>query len=153
MSSEYQSLLNYLSVTRLENSDATLDMGCLSIIREKFNESYDDNDDLRHKTIEKVMDDLKITNDPNSLEYFDLAVQQRSDDDAKLEIIEKFRGSVKPIEPTISGPSKSSSANQSIEDQVVIIDEITCIIHKKSNRSEIKTFIKDFLFKQISSIK
>jgi 3-isopropylmalate dehydratase small subunit len=135
-------------------------MKFLQIIREKFTELYEDNDidngDLRRKTIQKVMEDLKITNDQISLDYFDLAVQQRSDSDAETEVIEKFRGKVQFLEPITSDePKKSkekSSASELIENKAVPLDEIICIIHQKSDRSEIKDFIKDFLFKQIPPI-
>ncbi len=157
MSSEYRPLLKYLSVTRQDNSDATLDMKCLQIIREKFNELYEDNDidddDLRRRTIEKVMEDLKITNDQISFEYFDLAVRQESDSDAEIEIIEKFRGNIQFLEPIILDQPKKLSTSQLIENKVVPLDEIICIIHQKSDRSEIKDFIQDFLFKKIPPIK
>ncbi len=59
MSNEYRSFLQYLSVTRLANGDATLDMKCLETIRERFTELYEDNDieddRCRRQTINKVI--------------------------------------------------------------------------------------------------
>lgn len=155
MSTRYQPLLKYLSVTRLDNNDATLDMECLRIMREKFSQLYGDNDidddNLRRKTIEKIMQDLKILNDQISFEYFDLAVKQRSDTDAEIEIIDKFRGDVQLLQPInvneLNKSKEKSMVNHLMESKVVQLKQIICIIHTKSNRSEVKDFIKDFLFK------
>ncbi|CAF2061563.1 unnamed protein product [Rotaria magnacalcarata] len=160
MSTENIPILTYLSITKHPDGNVALDKERLRFLRIKFAQSYQgndlDDDHLRRQTIEQLFENLHIKKDVMSLDYVDLAMRERSDSDAEFEILEKFRGSVQYLEPITSPEKKKSknppsSLNQIDETKVKLVNDIICIIHKKSPQSEINDFISDFLFQQVQT--
>jgi hypothetical protein len=159
MSTKRIPLLTYLSVRKQADGHITLDDERLCFIRIKFKELYQDNDidddDLRHEILQKLIQQLQINDDQISLEYLDLCVKEKSNDDAKIEILDKFRGSAQHLEPTPAIEPKKfkkhTSNTQPLEDKTVSLNKIICIVHRKLDRPEVNEFMRDFLFRQVQT--
>ena len=161
------SLLSYLSVIKDEETyETTLDENHLRHIRSKYNKIYPkDNTDLtenrlKELTLEKLAKEMNLKNDPINMEYLNICVSESTEENAKTEIIDKFAGSVEYSLPnTISVSAEclfmeTASGSEVLEKQqkdasFVLVDQITCVIYKNSDRSEVNNFMEAFLFHQV----
>jgi hypothetical protein len=155
-------LLTYLSIAKKSDGTVTLNSDRLRLIRIKYGEICGDNDpdeQLRQETLKKLIHQLQLSDDQVSLEYLNICVLERTERDAELEIIAKFKGSVEFLEQSTATSSRKpkkpkKSKNQKADnsphdDDVHQLNEIVCVVHKKLNKTEVNDFIHGFLFRQI----
>jgi hypothetical protein len=104
MLSDYQSFVDYVSLTKCGDDDIQFDTARITEIRDKFEELHYGkskiDDYLRKETVKTLMDELKIIDDQTNFEYVDLVVQQDSDNGIKTELIDKFIPFTGISEPT-----------------------------------------------------
>lgn len=179
MLSDYQSFVDYVSLVKCSDDDIQFDTIRIAEIRDRFEQLHNGkskiDDYLRKETVKNLMDELKIIDDQTNFEYVDLVVQQDSDDSINLELKAKFIPPTDISEPittfvnvtktsittpllittsiTTTAPEKAQKkpkSQQLIESKSEIVENIICIIHKKSPpRVEIDDFFRDFLFLEI----
>ncbi|CAF1197442.1 unnamed protein product [Didymodactylos carnosus] len=172
------SILTYLSLTKDINGIVTLNDEHLRTIRDEFKELNKNNDPddevLKETTLKTLARQLRLNTDQRNIDYLNICVKDEEVDDAKLEISIKYRDSTSEIvEPIIPIPvpittestkqkkstttkkqpkklkNKESQANRDNDDKCKQLDEITCIINKKLNRSEVDDLMKEFLFRRV----
>jgi hypothetical protein len=170
-----------------ENGDITLDEDRLQYIRDEYNDLYGhSNSDLtgdqrKEETLKELTKKLKLRDDQRNMEYLNICVSQTTYNDAKLEIIDKFAGSVEYIDPVITTDSyyvepmlspnealvtqsqiqktSNEQANENSkkkpkpeEDIYQDVNQLTCIIYKNLDRPEVDDFMKTFLFRQVQGV-
>jgi hypothetical protein len=179
------SIIIYLSLSEnKENGDITLDEDRLQYIRDEYDDLYGhSNTDLteeqrKEETLKKLTKKLKLRDDRRNMEYLNTCVSQTTYDDAKLEIIDKFAGTVEYLDPVITTDSyyvepmlspnealvtqsqiqktSNEQANENSkkkpkpeEDIYQDVNQLTCIVYKNLDRPEVDDFMKTFLFRQV----
>ncbi len=161
------SIIQYLSLIKdKENGDTTLNEDNLKQIRSEYENLYSDsNNDLtedqrKEETLKKLARKLKLHENQINMEYLNICVSEKTDDDAKLEIINKFKGPVEYLNSLItteqdhSEPKTSSEklTNQKSNDEKDVcqdVNQLTCIIYKNFDQPEVDNFMKTFLFQQV----
>jgi hypothetical protein len=163
------SIRSYLSVKKDEvTGDITLDNDRLQYIRTQYDDLYSQSneeltdDQRKEETLKKLMEKLKLKDDQSNKDYLDICVTQRTEDDVKLEISSKDSGSVGYLhEPVISQSKNRQSDEKSKKkkstkkmsndenEECKDIDQLTCIIYKNLESSEVQDFMKRFLFRRV----
>jgi hypothetical protein len=155
------SIIQYLSLIKdKENGNITLNENNLRQIRTEYENLYNDSDvDLtedqrKEETLKKLARQLNLHANQMNIDYLNICVSQRTDDDAKLEIIDKFEGPVEYIDLLViteqdhsqKSPNKKSNDE---EDTCQNVNQLTCIIYKNLDQLEVNNFMKTFLFRQV----
>jgi hypothetical protein len=136
-----------------------------------------EDDDLKNEYIKKLIHDLELIDDQISSEYLNICVSESSADFARIEIKDKVKNNNKilqsipsdDVQPasiirpeqyqqqsaSVIRPEQYQQQSASItppaqvqEQKISSINKIICIIHQKSTKIEIDTFLRQFLFRQ-----
>jgi hypothetical protein len=155
------SIIQYLSLNKdKENGNITLNEENLKQIRIEYENLYNDSnvdlteDERKEETLKKLAKQLNLHGNQMNMEYLNICVSQRTDDDAKLEIINKFEGPVEYMNLLVTTEEDHSqnSVNKKSNDEEDVfqnINQLTCIIYKNFDQLEVNHFMKTFLFQQV----
>lgn len=180
------SFIDYASIGVDEQTeDITLDQRCIDHIFTEYRKLYaQSNPDFTEtqrteETLRNLANKLNLSNSQQNIEYLHTCIREETVADAKLEIINKFRGSVEYLDyntvvnqhenhnengrvsiasakkfqvnstTTNSTRRKPKKVAEQEEDVLHDVKELTCIIYKNLNRSEVDDFVENFLFRQV----
>lgn len=158
-------LWSYLKIKKNIFGLITMDKQCLQTVRNTFDQLYGtndrENDDLREEYVVKLIQQLDLVNDKFCIECLNKCVSESTDDGAEMEIKAKVNlypeiSNKIPTDEIQSNPQLPNATvpttKQVIEQSVTSIDQIICLVQQKSTKSEVKQFLKIFLFQQINQL-
>jgi hypothetical protein len=147
---------DYLSIKRDELDSPVFDeqsKQCIETIQKEY-EKIDKSSNDEGECIKKLIDQFKLIEDDFCVACLKECISQKTVEDAIIELKQKVRDfnvldKIPPVEKVQSSSNSVQETSKPVKEQhATSLDQIICIIHQKSTKSEGNDFLKEFLFQK-----